>query len=257
MVHLHAFPVRLLSIRSMPIDLISSPSQSQWCWRGYGNYSVVGFSGTAGSLVPWVWVLILTKFTQPRRPWGEHLRGWGHKVDGEGCWLVHSREAWGGWRKDGLGLLARWITVLRGPFKVNHLAVLRVGRRFSHLCSSWNEIQEPGGLKYAAHPLRDGPLVQEAICLVRWGAEWAGSHSLNGLGFELCWPGFKYSKPKYSWITALANRTQGICHVSFSSSLVLKKKKKAQRNRWKSIKHSAVFPRSLLYVRYYVTMSSI
>ena len=28
MVHLHAFPVRLLSIRSMPIDLISSPSQS-------------------------------------------------------------------------------------------------------------------------------------------------------------------------------------------------------------------------------------
>ena len=151
--------------------------------------------------------LILTKLTQPWRHWGEHLWGWGHKADGEGCWLVHSLKAWGGWRENGLGLLARWITILRGPFKVNHLAVLKVGRRFSHLCSSWNEIQEPRGLKYATHPLRDGLVVQEAICLVWSWAEWAGNCSPNGLGFELCWPGFKYSKPKCSLITALANRT--------------------------------------------------
>lgn len=30
-VHLHEFPIRLLLIRSMPIDLISFTSQSQWC----------------------------------------------------------------------------------------------------------------------------------------------------------------------------------------------------------------------------------
>lgn len=50
--------------------------------------------------------------SSPRDP-EEHLKAGGTKVDEEGCWLVHSREARGGWREDGLRLLARWITALK------------------------------------------------------------------------------------------------------------------------------------------------
>lgn len=86
--------------------------------------------------------LILSKFAQPWRECGKYL--WGRELSSQArseSWLVHSLKAKGNWRGNGPGLLARWIAVLRGPFTVNHLAILWIGRRYSHLCSTWNEIQ--------------------------------------------------------------------------------------------------------------------
>lgn len=204
MVHLHAFPIRLPLIRSMPIDLISSTSQSQWCWRVYGNYSVVGFSGTLPWYLKWGFDSHSAR-SALERVRQVSLRPGAHRPHQNAGWYVaRSRRSWGsggmaqGYWPDGSlfwGAPLRWITWQSD--------VLADG---TATCAP-REIRyrQPSGLKYAACPWRDGTMLMEAMGLIGW--RWEGSHSKSTPSFELSWPRCKVSKWKHSSVATLAVRT--------------------------------------------------
>lgn len=148
----------------MPIDLISFTSQSQWCWRVYGNYSVVGCSGT----VPWYLKCgfdSLKVRSALERVQQISLKQGAHRPDQNAGWHTAGRQgeaeegmAWGYWPDGWLfwGGPLRWITW--------QFCELADGKATCAQCEM--RYRQPTGLKYAAPPLRDSPVLQGAICLI-------------------------------------------------------------------------------------------
>lgn len=152
--------------------------------------------------------LILSKLAQP---WRECVSEAGSSQARSECWPVHSPKGRGEMESEWLGLLARWIAVLRGPFKVNHLAILWVGRRYSHLCSTWNEIQATYWSEICSSLFERWPSVARGGLPNSRG--WGGKWSKNITDSRLDWLGFKFSRPKFSSVTALSSRTGYKPHV--------------------------------------------